>query len=493
MSESGWVIYDTHKDRKLGRGDTTNTPVQANTIRPYLCREEWSGESMPTTVDDMVHVAVALPDRVQVDRFRAFYLHRFFKWLVASPVTRCAEMELQRGDTIATLRKYFFELLDARRITRPREAFNRWLFESRTQLEVGGDRTLLEPLIPCDPNHRSPSLMRELVKACKERSKMDDALTDLYANEVLDMMIRRAVDMTKALHNPVGGCPTSAVSVSVTDSVKVTIRCEGVSHDILPGHYQKLRRLFYNAHREGAGEVTDDHYHRRLFTMLQRYRNATGTRPGEGSGHHAATPPDVLQTFRGELGVEMECFASPLNCHFPHFCSAFVDTDVFFGSVGSFFDYYPVEGSFEAGPPYVEELMEEMRVHICSLLRNSSRPLSFCIVIPEWRTVPTPVIQNMDANVEGFVRRMIVVPLDQHVYVDGFQHCLRDSYFKPVHNTLVVIMQNDAGAKKWPASEEVEKRILSVWASVAHNIQDNPLFTSTDKKRERDGELDKTN
>ena len=179
----------------------------------------------------------------------------------------------------------------------------------------------------------------------------------------------------------------------------------------------------------------------------------------------------------------MECFASPINSHFPHFCSAFLDTDVFFGSVGSFFDFHPVEGSFEAGPPYVEELMEAMRVHICQLLRNSSRPLSFCIVIPEWRENPTPVIQNMDLNVEGFVRRMIVVPQAEHVYVDGFQHCLRESYFKPVHNTLVVIMQNNAGAVKWPATEEVERIILRQWATVAENVQENPLFP---KKRERE-------
>ena len=49
----------------------------------------------------------------------------------------------------------------------------------------------------------------------------------------------------------------------------------------------------------------------------------------------------------------MECFASPLNCYCPRFCSAFPDTDSVFGSVGSFFDFEFVEGSFEANPPFV--------------------------------------------------------------------------------------------------------------------------------------------
>lgn len=33
---------------------------------------------------------------------------------------------------------------------------------------------------------------------------------------------------------------------------------------------------------------------------------------------------------------------------------------MFFGSVGSFFDFTPLEGSFETGPPYTEEVMDKM-------------------------------------------------------------------------------------------------------------------------------------
>jgi hypothetical protein len=51
------------------------------------------------------------------------------------------------------------------------------------------------------------------------------------------------------------------------------------------------------------------------------------------------------------MGVSVECFASPLNCHLPAFCSAFPDTDAAFGSLGSFFDFFPTEGSFQVNPP----------------------------------------------------------------------------------------------------------------------------------------------
>lgn len=476
--EGGWTIYDNHRDRKQGRPEqrvTIADGAPSRTIRPFLCRDEWQGDGLPLTVLDAITVAYdnATNGSVDIIPFRNFYAARQGMWMKGSPIATCAEMELRRGDSLVALRTFFDQSLDARRITRPREAFNRWLFESRTQFEVAGDRKLLEPLIPSDPTHRSPSLLRELIKACRERSHgIDEATSCRYAEEIMSALGLKARDTVTALHRGLG-LISRPVVVRVDGAVKVTVTCEGVSHDILPGHYKKLQRLFQNA---SSNRGTPDEFHARIFAMLQRYRNATGTRAGEGSGHHAATPPDVLQALHRFMGVEMECFASPLNCHFPHFCSAFVDTDVFFGSVGSFFDFFPVEGSFESGPPYVEELMEEMRLHIVRLLQNSTRPLSFCIIIPEWRQNPTPVIQNMDTNEGGFVKRMIVVPLAEHVYVDGFQHCLRDSYFKPVHNTLCVVMQNEAGAKKWPCNDEVEKKILGVWADVARDIKDNPLF-----------------
>jgi hypothetical protein len=45
-----------------------------------------------------------------------------------------------------------------------------------------------------------------------------------------------------------------------------------------------------------------------------------------------------------DFDCKMECFASPLNCRYSRFCSAFLDTDFAFGSVGSFFDFSPRSG-----------------------------------------------------------------------------------------------------------------------------------------------------
>lgn len=59
-----------------------------------------------------------------------------------------------------------------------------------------------------------------------------------------------------------------------------------------------------------------------------------GSGANEGSGLQGALPVSVFETLNRQFGVSFECFASPLNCYFKQFCSAFPDTDGFFGSRG---------------------------------------------------------------------------------------------------------------------------------------------------------------
>ena len=66
-------------------------------------------------------------------------------------------------------------------------------------------------------------------------------------------------------------------------------------------------------------------------------------------------------------------------------CSAFPDTDTCFGSVGDFFDFHPRTGSFQCNPPFVDEVMTQTARHIDGLLRASTAPLSFIVIVPAWQ------------------------------------------------------------------------------------------------------------
>eukprot|EP00494_Astrolonche_serrata_P012048 UN12147 len=50
-----------------------------------------------------------------------------------------------------------------------------------------------------------------------------------------------------------------------------------------------------------------------------------------------AIPPRVFQYLHKHFNTTWECFASPLNCYWSNFCSAWKDVDAAFGSFGDFF------------------------------------------------------------------------------------------------------------------------------------------------------------
>jgi hypothetical protein len=60
--------------------------------------------------------------------------------------------------------------------------------------------------------------------------------------------------------------------------------------------------------------------------------------------------------------------------------------------------FYPVSGSFEANPPFSEELMEAMVNHFEALLSSTDSPLSFIVFIPDWRDPPTPALVRMEKS-----------------------------------------------------------------------------------------------
>eukprot|EP00951_Prasinocladus_malaysianus_P017748 scaffold140340_cov39-Prasinocladus_malaysianus.AAC.1 len=153
----------------------------------------------------------------------------------------------------------------------------------------------------------------------------------------------------------------------------------------------------------------------------------------------------------------MECFASPLNCYFGSFCSAFPDTDGVFGSVGSFFDFCPSGGSFEANPPFVPELMSAMARHMEALLQAASQALSFVVVIPAWKNVAVWPQLHRCCSLATWT-----VSASSHVFCDGAQHQRMLRYRPSSYDTAIIFLQNADGLKTWPPSEDSRQALLQV-------------------------------
>lgn len=136
----------------------------------------------------------------------------------------------------------------------------------------------------------------------------------------------------------------------------------------------------------------------------------------------AALPIPVFECLHRMFGVTFECFSSPLNCYFKQYCSAFPDCDSYFGSRGPFLQLKAVSGSFQVHPPYCEELLEAAVDHMEALLADSPEPLSFIVIMPDYRD-PTPSgVQRLEDS--QFKRKQVTIPGYEHEFRHGFQHVL---------------------------------------------------------------------
>ncbi|XP_070492618.1 mRNA (2'-O-methyladenosine-N(6)-)-methyltransferase [Chironomus tepperi] len=215
------------------------------------------------------------------------------------------------------------------------------------------------------------------------------------------------------------------------------------THTINMTHLQKLEQLYrYNC---------DDNFSLfipRLYCMLKRYSTFLGNYTPvqqESEMTQAAIPASVFNCLNVHFGVTFECFASPLNCYFRQYCSAFGDTDSYFGSRGPFLDFYPTKGSFQANPPFCEELIDATLQHIDRLLSDSNYPLSFIVFLPEFKDKPLKCMSRIEDS--AYKRKLLVVPAMEHEYRHGYQHVLQKTEVnvKSTNSTLVCWLQNEQG------------------------------------------------
>ena len=94
----------------------------------------------------------------------------------------------------------------------------------------------------------------------------------------------------------------------------------------------------------------------RMYALLCRY-HLLGELKG---GYQASITSEVMETLKSGFGVSQECFASPLNRTLTSYNSLFFDTDMYFGSYGSFFKFKTGSGSYEVNPPFDPDTINNM-------------------------------------------------------------------------------------------------------------------------------------
>lgn len=362
--------------------------------------------------------------------------------------------EVQRHRKVGRLAEEFSTLCAGRLGNKTFSHFEQWLFSRGFHAGPGGD-----PVVPRgdDGALHDPELHRKLCLAGAQ---------DVEASEVCERMglLCRELELDQAARPPPGSEVSSSAAGRVRVSefevgqsgLKVKLKFQTAKTEVNKAHWEKLQVLY----RMHSAESCLSNFEEDAFSLLMRYNAAAGS-TYKGGGMQAALHGECFDVLRDDFGVRMECFASPMNCRFPQFCSAFLDTDRRFGSLGSFFQFRPKWGSYEANPPFDQDFIKRMVEHMEELLDASKRPLSFVVVFPHW---PEKVCWKR-VRTSRFNRCHHVIDKFSHGYFEGSQHNRSNRYRTANFDSSCFFLQNAAGAEKWPVTEEKLLRLSQAFAS----------------------------
>ena len=347
------------------------------------------------------------------------------------------------------------------------------------------------------PPERALKLFHQLIDNCKPLLVKKCATA---VEEVGKLLVTRAVKSAERIANyDLASYEDEIEEVQVIEhplDEVYEVKFRGDSLRVTTFHAKKLRRLYelnrqenpftesltesltedleeedkvveQKSEEEKKNERLEKEFNAALYVLLRRYQTLFGApkQAGkrEGAMFHAAAPETLFRLFREDMGVMHEGFASPFNCYFRSYGSAFPDTDGVFGSSGSFFDFRPRNGVYEVGPPYTEEVMEMTAKHCISLLEKSDDALTFWVFVPDWRK-PLQAAQALMEESKWTTSHFIAEGY-KHAYIVGDQH-LKSLGSKKDHLTLpfpthVYLLQNEKGKERWEfATEEWKEKVL---------------------------------
>ena len=396
------------------------------------------------------------------------------------------------------------------------QAFERWVFNCDSSVE-----TMDLPLPTPDANR---TLMRELKSCGMRKHAAIDTVRQLqrFAKRACNTLKRSTIGTSKAIlvsyDAAVGSRDTATSHVkesSMLEQKLIVLSFGKTRVKITQHHFEKLLRMHRMSvsplSRNGASPSTyqtsstkinrkrshstnsqqqfsflpadmptpTSHELDIIFAVVLRYNTLVGPQT-QGAGFQAALTGECFDTLLVEFGCRMECFASPLNSRYGRFCSAFPAIDRAFGSLGSFFSFFPKRGSYEANPPFVDSVIYKMALHMCNLLENASSAgdaLQFVIIIPAWKA--SRGWKKIKTGCDPFMTRHLVVPQRDHGYTEGAQWMKTGSRFRiSTCNTSVFFLQTEAARCKWPVGDAACERLVKSFRS-KHAIQHKDVSTNS--------------
>ncbi|MES1910702.1 MAG: hypothetical protein MHM6MM_003247 [Cercozoa sp. M6MM] len=365
------------------------------------------------------------------------------------PVTRSTKkakatspaLELKRVQLLESLREYLEALLPARlrgfatasKKSRkhsdtdsklPRDTFDRWRWRASLAEALESAHCVVDPVLPTT-SVIDAQLLEALCEADLSQSVARDLIGQL--NERSAALARQLCSQADTLRRQI-----NKVKITERDSKKgggdrvVELRCLQHSVSVRQAHYVKLRHLF---RRHGASPFAEGLFRTHVFCLLTRYLGVSQT----ATGLQAAMHSEVFAVLKRRLDCVFECFASPLNCRYGRFCSAFPDVDRHFGSVGSFFEL-PLPSNkkviLEANPPFDDAFVDAF----VSKVEALEGECALCVVVPRWQN--SRAWQRLTQSACAVLHT--VIPQKEHGFFDGAAHRRKQLWRLASFDTSVV-------------------------------------------------------
>lgn len=361
---------------------------------------------------------------------------------LSNPTT--PSVELRRRQCIDKLKQYMKGLVETMGINElPNSAFESWLWHFHLHKTSRTAVHFCDPLLPTGEEDVSELWMAFREAGASERTSRKASMKLLTLSNRL----------TRSFQRESSGPGKKNVQATLKGD-QYELWYKNTSISINSTHYDKLQILFQRSCRRHL-QLKSTEFHRFLFCLLIRYDAL------EGGGYQAAINEEVFDVLLRDMKCQMECFASPFNCRYGAYCSAFGDIDGAFGSIGSFFDFQPKKGCFEANPPFLPQLILKMAQHMNGLLENTTEELCFVIIIPAWvETESWKMLRRSKWN-----REYIQISQESHGYLEGKQQMRPTRWRIASFDTSIFFWQNEHATTAFPITSALKENIKQAFRS----------------------------
>ena len=341
-----------------------------------------------------------------------------------------------------------------------------WIFSLYIDYDYSGDYFLptnymnvetlefiLRDMCKYDPNiidvdMKINKILTNLKKNYKNQLELlaEYKVSSIYNNNKNNYKIKKTSILLKKNKNMEKETSFYKFEISVHFVIKDKRLCNILNNILIPiPIYQKLESVY-----TGPKNKLDEY----VWGILFRYQ-LLGS-----NNHQLAVLPSIMKQMHTDYSLNFECFASAINNTFNHFCSIYYDLERHFGSVGSFFNIIPEEGTFGFNPPYQKDVIELGINNLFEYLENSKKELTFIITIPIWDLEGRNIMkelynnelekQNIDYGDFPIIKKikeseyfkcMKMISKDNFTYIDHNFELYKN---KTIQNTYVIILSNVA-------------------------------------------------